>query len=317
VKLDDLDDRLVPRMAEKLRAFVDAAAERRSRMGQAVRHAATSVLRPSAAGPLARLDNRFAARGPLALLRDVPQLGLLLVAAVFLTGSGVALERSGNQNRADTARQQAEAAIPTTLGPAPGTQVATYLAETRKRAVAVSQVSPDGRYTALVSFSSYLTPQQTEKLLGELTVNKVLAHVKLPNAEVLPIPISTGLVPEVTAAFAAVATRKVNDRKEFLSLAGSITGDTKEDRAFRVFYTDSARTAGLEAVAYGKKSCACLFAALVKGKARELAALPSLAGIRAVDIGGGSADTLRLQPLLPEQTTTVTRPISPAGGNGA
>lgn len=317
MKLDELDQRFVPRMAEKLRAFVDGATERQTRTGEALRRTSSSVLRPSQDGALVRLDNRFASRGPLALLRDVPQLGLLLVAAVFLTGSGVALERSGSQNRADTARQQAEAAIPTTLGPAPGTKVATYLAATRKRAVVVSSVAPDGTYTALVSFSDYLTPQQTAKLLGDLEVHKVLAHVKLPNAEVLPIPISSGLVPDVTATFAGIAKRKLTDRKEFLNLAGSITGDTKEDRAFRTFYTQSAKTAALEAKAYGGPSCACLFAALVKGKARDLAALPALSGIRAVDIGGGSDDTLRLQPLLPEQTTTVTRPVTPAGGNGA
>jgi hypothetical protein len=316
VRLDELDERFVPRMAERLRRFVDTAAERRARAGQAVRRTAAAVATPAAAGRLVRLDERYASHGPLALLRDVPQLGLLLVAAVFLTGSGVALERSGSQNRAETARQQADAAIPTTLGPAPGTNVAAYLAATRKRAVVVSSVAPDDTYTALVSFSSYLTPQQTRLLLGELEVRKVLAHVKLPNAEVLPIPISSDLVPDVTVTFAAVAKRKVRDRKEFLSLAGSITGDTKEDRAFRTFYTESAKTAGLEAAAYGK-TCACLFAALVRGKARDLAALPALSGIRAVDIGGGDDDTLRLQPLLPEQTTTVTRPLSPAGGNGA
>jgi hypothetical protein len=316
VRLDELDERFVPRMAERLRRFVDTAAERRARAGQAVRRTAAAVATPAAAGRLVRLDERYASHGPLALLRDVPQLGLLLVAAVFLTGSGVALERSGSQNRAETARQQADAAIPTTLGPAPGTNVAAYLAATRKRAVVVSSVAPDDTYTALVSFSSYLTPQQTRLLLGELEVRKVLAHVKLPNAEVLPIPISSDLVPDVTVTFAAVAKRKVRDRKEFLSLAGSITGDTKEDRAFRTFYTESAKTAGLEAAAYGK-TCACLFAALVRGKARDLAALPALSGIRAVDIGGGDDDTLRLQPLLPEQTTTVTRPLTPAGGNGA
>ncbi|MDQ6650205.1 MAG: hypothetical protein M3Z02_08830, partial [Actinomycetota bacterium] len=44
-------------------------------------------------GALRRLDDRFAARGPLALLRDVPQLGLLVIAAIFLAASALAFSR--------------------------------------------------------------------------------------------------------------------------------------------------------------------------------------------------------------------------------
>ena len=71
-----------------------------------------------------------------------------------------------------------------------------------------------------------------------------------------------------------------------------------------------------EARLYGR-NCACVFGALVRGKARDLAALPALPGIRAVDIGGGDVDTLQIQPLLPEQKVTVTRPVTQATGNGA
>ena len=113
-----------------------------------------------------------------------------------------------------------------------------------------------------------------------------------------------------------MSKRKVRDRKEFISLAASITGQTKEEQQFKAFYLDAAATALKEARAYGK-SCACLFGALVRGKARDLAALPALPGVRAVDIGGGDDDTLQLQPLLPEQKVTVTRPVTPATGNGA
>lgn len=320
MKLDDrlrqADDRLVPRLAARLRALVDGSAARRDRGRAAVRRTTTSVLEPSASSPLRRLDDRFAARGPLALLRDVPQLGFLVVAAVFLTGSAVALERSGSADRATNARKTVEATIPTTLGPAPGSKVAAYVGATRKRAVLVSQAAPDKTYTALVSFNRYLTAEQARLLLGDLEVKKVLAHVKLPNAEVLPIPVTSTLVADVGVSFAAISKRKVRDRKEFVNLAATITGATKEERQFKAFYADAARTAALEAAAYGK-NCSCIFAALVRGKARDLAALPALSGVRAVDIGGGDDDTLQLQPLLPEQTVTVTRPATPAQGNGA
>ena len=316
MRLDDLDARYLPRLAGRLRVLVDAAVVRRSRAAIAVRRTTHGLVHPPAEAPLRRLDERWATRGPLALLRDVPQLGLLLVGAVLVAGSGVALQRSGSQRQAAGTRQLVDATIPTTLGPAPGTKVAAYLAGTRRRAVLLSQTVPDHTYTALVSFSRYLTPEQTRLLLGDLEVTKVLAHIRLPEAEVLPIPVTSTLVPDVTTAFAAVSKRKVRDRKEFLNLASSISGTTKEERQFRAFYTTAAATAGKEAAAYAG-TCACLFAALVRGRARDLAALPALSGVRAVDIGGGNDDTLQVLPLLPEQTVTVTRPATPANGNGA
>jgi hypothetical protein len=315
VKLDDLDERWVPRLAVRLRAFVDNAGVRRERLSARIGNLRTAVLDPRPGSPLRTLDDRYASRGPLALLRDVPQLGLLLVAAVFLTGSGVALERAGNRQRAG-AEQSNGPVIPTTLGPAPGTKVATYIAATRQRARIVSTTSPDHLYTALVSFSSYLTARQAQAVLGDLQVEKVLAHVQLPNAEVLPIPIRSTVVEDVGITFSAVSKRKVRDRKEFLNLAASISGQTKEEQQFKAFYLDAAGTALKEARAYGT-NCACLVGALVHGKARDLTELQAISGVRAVDIGGGDVDTLQLQPLLPEQKVTVTRPVPQATGNGA
>ncbi|MBK5308037.1 MAG: hypothetical protein JJD92_15230 [Frankiaceae bacterium] len=315
MKLDELDERFVPRMAVRLRRFLDAAAERRSRAVDGARELAAGVLAPSATSPLRRLDDRYAARGPLALLRDVPQLGLLLIAAVFVAGSGIALERSGQRNAASK-ESSPDALIPTSLGPDPGTKVAAYIAATRKRAVLLSTGSPDGVYTALVSFTSYQTAEQARRLLGDLHVTRVLAHVQLPAAEVLPIPVTSALVEDVGVTFAEISKRKLRDRQEFVNLATSITGTTKEEVQFKAFYTEAARTAAKEAAAYGK-SCACLFAALVRGKARDLAALPSLPAVRAVDIGAGEPDTLQIKPLLPEHKVTVMKPIQPTQNNGA
>jgi hypothetical protein len=194
--------------------------------------------------------------------------------------------------------------------------VATYIASTRTRARIVSQTSPDGTYVALVSFSSYLSAQQARQLLGDLEVKRVLAHVQLPNAEVVPIPVSSTLVEDVGVTFTEIAKRKVRDRKEFINLASSITGTTKEEQQFKAFYLDAAKTALKESAAYSR-SCPCVFAAMVRGRARDLAALQSLPGVRAVDVGNGDDDTLHLQPLLPEQKVTVTRPATPAAGNGA
>ena len=128
--------------------------------------------------------------------------------------------------------------------------------------------------------------------------------------------LSVTLVQDVSVTFAAISKRKVHDRKEFLNLAATISGDSKEEQQFKAFYSDAARTAGKEAIAYGK-NCACIFGALVRGKARDLTSLTALSGVRAVDIGGGDDDTLQLQPLLPEQKVTVTRPLTGIPGNHA
>lgn len=312
MRLDDLDARLVPRLAARLRALLDAAAQRR----ETVQAAAAGVLEPRPDGALRRLDARYAGSGPLALLRDVPQLGVLLIAAVFVAGAGVALSTSGGHRRSTPDPAAIAAVTPTVLGPAPGTKVATYLAAVQKRAAAVSQAAPDGTYTALVSFDSYRTPKEARALLGDLQVKRVLAHVQAVNAEVLPIPVTSTLVADVDLALAAIGQRKVKDAREFATLAATISGSTREEKQFKAFYVQAAATARRESTIY-KAGCRCLFAALVRGKARDLASLPSLAGIRAVDIGGGSDDTLQVQPLLPEQTVTVTRPISPPSGNGA
>jgi hypothetical protein len=316
VRLDDLDARVVPRVAARLRALLDGAAQRRAAARETVQAATTTVMAPGPDNPLRRLDARYAGSGPLALLRDVPQLGLLLIAALVVAGAGVALERSGSPRRTTQSAEQLAAVTPTVLGPAPGTKVATYLAAVKKRAAAVSQAAPDGMFTALVSFDSYRTPKEAQALLGDLQVKRVLAHVQAVNAEVLPIPVTTALVADVDPALTAIAQRKLKDQKEFAALAATIAGTTREEKQFKAFYVQAAATAGKEAKIY-KAGCRCLFAALVRGKARDLASLPALAGVRAVDIGGGSEDTLQVQPLLPEQTVTVTRPITPPSGNGA
>ncbi|MCA1712675.1 MAG: hypothetical protein LC789_13995 [Actinobacteria bacterium] len=309
MKLDDLDDKLVPRAAEKLRDLLDRTGDGRSKVTGA-------LLEPSPRSPLRRLDDRYASSGPLALLRDVPQLGLLLVAAVFLAGAAVALARSGGQQRQATAQQQIDATTPTALGPEIGTSVAAYVDGVRKRAVLVSQTSPGTTYTAYVTFSKYLTPEQVRAALGELQVNKVVVHAKLPVADVLPVAV-TDLVPDAKKLFADLARKKATEAKEFTSLASSITGQSKDEQQFKAFYTSAAVQAARERKVYSG-SCACLIAALVRGTAAELAALPAVSGIRAVELGGRVADdSLLIRPLAPEQTGTVTKIATPTGGNGA
>ena len=313
-RLRDADDRYVPRMAATLRTGVDVADERRRRLRERLRRTVRALF--DARGPLRRLDDRYAGRGPLALLRDVPQLGLLLVAAVFVTGAGVALARSGGEQRAVTEQRQIDASTPTALGPDVGTSVDAYIAQARKRAAIVSQGSPDGVYTAFVSFSTYLTPTRAQLALGELQVTKVILHAHLRTADVLPVSV-TNMVPDVRKISEDVVRRKLQDATEFEKLARSITPKTKEEKQFQSFYLAAARQARQEAAAY-KGECTCVIGVLVRGPARELAALPAIAGIRVVEIGGRQDDeALLLRPLDPDQKGVVKKIDTPTGGNGA
>ena len=82
MSLRDLDARLLPRLAVALRAFLDAAAGRRETAQEAARQRATALVAAPSKGFLGRLDDRYASTGPPKLLRDVPQLGVLLVAGL-------------------------------------------------------------------------------------------------------------------------------------------------------------------------------------------------------------------------------------------
>jgi hypothetical protein len=312
-RLRDTDDRLVPRLAELLRAFLDGAGDRRQQLRRRTSAAVAAVFE---SGPLRRLDDRYASSGPLALVRDVPQLGLLVVALVFVSGAGVALSRSGGEQKAASMQQQLEATAPSALGPDIGDSIDAYIAESRKRAVLASQGSPDGVYTAFVSFSKYLTPQQARVTLGELEVRKVVLHAQLPTADVLPVSVDD-MVRDVKKITADVVRRKTQDAQEFTKLARSIQPKSKEEKQFQTFYLAAAKQATLEGMVY-RGSCACVIGALVRGPARELAALPAIAGIRAVEVGSRDEDdALLLRPLAPEQKGIVRKITTPTGGNGA
>jgi len=303
MKLNDLDDRLVPRIAARLRGLLDGTSERRRTAGDALSNVGAS-------GPLRRLDERFASSGPLALLRDVPQIGLLLIAAIFLSGASFVLVQSGGEQRTEQVRQRLDSVNPTSLGPPVGTKIDAYLAATRKRAMLVSQAAPDAEYVALVSFRAYLTPEQARLTLGDLDVDKVVLHAKLPASEVLPVAVQN-LVPEVRAFYRELSRRKTAEANEFANLAASITGQSKEEQQFKVFYVAAAKAARQEAKAYGV-SCPCVIGALVRGTARDLAALPAVKNVRAVEVGGRTADDgLQIEALLPEQKGVVTKLVMP------
>lgn len=138
---------------------------------------------------LARLEDR---RVP-GLVRQATRhwrLGVLLLAALGVLGSAVHLQRFPELREARRAEQRAADAprprpvegpapageAPPTVGPAQGDDVEEYVAARR---AALATLPDDGAAVAVVSFRSYLRPDEIRDLLpGELTVTG--AQYRLP-----------------------------------------------------------------------------------------------------------------------------------------
>lgn len=317
--LKDLDARVVPRLAVGLRRALDGAAGRRARGVAAVRGRWQRFLDPARPGPLRRLDDRYTRSGPLQLLREVPQLGLLLVAAVFLTGAGLALARSAPQagGERDGGRErvaQAEA-LPLLLGAPVGADADDHLATARDRLLRLAADSPGARHLALVSLRDELTAAQLGSLLGSaaVTARTVYARAPVPGgSEQLEATPGPDVVATLTALFTETARRKAAEQREFLSLARSIDPVTDDERAFKRSYEAAARTAAREAAAY-RTGCACVLAVVVEGTAAQLAGLLALPAVRGVEVARRDAEPAELEiaPLAPDVTGVVPEP-SPA-----
>ncbi len=301
--LRSLDDRLVPRAAVALRGLLDA------------------LRRDPERSALRRLDDRFA-RGPLRILRDVPQLAALLAGLVLVTASVVALARDdddeGGSGGAETA-QTVEDAAPLVLGPAPGDSVATHVAAVRSRTSELADAEPDGAYTALVSLRAAVDAPRAQALLGDLRVRRVLLRLDLPvdqPAEVVPLAV-TDLQADLTAQLSRVAAAKAAAVPELRAFAETIDPALQPaERAAAL-----ADVAAVEAEAAGfVPGCTCLVALVVEGPAARLAALGTDPDVRVVELArrGAAVEDVEVRPLLPGATGVVPPPASsPAPYEGA
>ena len=296
--LKGLDDKVVPALAARLRSLIDGVAARRTAISRRVSQSGKR-------GRLRRLDDRFASTGPLALLRDVPQLGILLVAAVFLVGAGVAFQRNGPSSTRERGQAQAEASLPPTLGPAPGSQVDTYFSDARERAVALSRRSPKDRYVALVSLADQVSPADAATVLEKSKLTSIQAYVRAPieGGEVITVDASSGsLQDSLDKVFSATAQAKAGEQRELLSQAA----DLADGDPFKATFETDAKLAGQEAAAY-RTPCKCVFALVVEGQAGELAELPALPLVRGVQLApqGATVDDLTITPVGPDVTDVV------------
>jgi hypothetical protein len=319
VSLKDLDAKLVPRLAALLRSFLDAVTGRGSSAAARVSRRGEALLQGG--GVLRRLDDRFASTGPLKLLRDVPQLGVLLIAVLFLAGTGAALSLRGPESVRVRQAAEREAQLPMSLGPAVGADIDAHFAGARDRVVELSRRDPDDRYLALVSLNEGLTPEEVGELLEESGLEVTRAYLRAPvpgEPEEIVFQTPGDVVAGLQQVFSQTAARKAEEQQDLLGTARTIEPGTPEEEAFRRLYEADARIAGQEAAAY-RSGCGCVFALVVEGDAASLAELLALPVVRGVEAAprGAELSALDVRPLSPTQQGVVAPPSVRQPGDGS
>lgn len=152
-RLAELDGRLVPAAARGLRSAVGTG--------------------PVCGGALQRLDDRYAATGPLAALRREPRLGLAVSAALLLLAAATVVVRDGH-GTADGTADGGPGVRPVLsggeLGPAPGEDVEAYLAASLAGAEDAARRSPSLEHLALLSLDAPATAGQAQALSAGVQV---------------------------------------------------------------------------------------------------------------------------------------------------
>ncbi len=304
MSLRDLDEKWVPRLAERLTSARGAFPKPAPPGGPL-----PVILR------LRRIDDRWTAAGPLALIREVPQLGGFVLALIILVGGATAFSRDERPPRTDTAAtpgaelpgEEPEEDDRTELGPVIGRSVDEYLAETKERLLATAPGAPDATTVAVVSFRQYETPEAVRDLLGtSMQVHKVFFRLPGPTGVVEQADVQD-VVADTKRAFRDAAKGREREAAQLLEQAATIENDPAQKR----FDEQQAALALRDAKAL-RGPCRCVFAVVVRARLRLLLDAQRVKAFRAIDIGRvGSElrDYRRYTALTPGEKVTIT------GGN--
>ena len=297
--LRNLDDAWVPRLA----ASLDRLARKFPKS-------------PEPAGPLPvilrlrRIDDRWTAAGPLALLREVPQLGAVLIGALVLASSITAYTRRPlpGEGRPRTAVEQPtgdEGLTEGQLGPSIGEDVTAYVEGANERLRSVAVERPDGLVVGVIMFDDYLTPDAVRHLLGPIQARELYYRPPVATGIVRSVRVDD-LVRDAEADFRVFAGLRAAEARELRKVAATIENDPAQKREHE---KDAALVQREVTMLRGE--CRCVFAVVVRAQARLLADALQLEDVRTIDVGAVGADlgSFEITVLLPEETVTVT------GGN--
>lgn len=302
MSLRDLDERVVPAAAARLRGAVSAWEEARAGV---VRRAAS--LRPE------QLDRRFTDVVLVARLREQPLLGALAALALLVAGLGAAVavdHEPAGLPAVPAVVDVGERPAPGFLGPAAGERTDAYERTATQGLVRAVQRNPAEPRVALVSLADYRTPAEAVALLAGFDVERVFLRARGAGgrAATLPVDVRGDLTQSLTRAYADTARNREAAARSYQGYVDTLTGTSKEDKAFRELYASFARSSRIEAKAYGS-GCACVLGMLVTASPAQLLTLRARPGVRAVEVAeaGLTASTVQVQPLLPEAVGVVPR----------
>ena len=305
MKLDDLDSRYVARAADRVGRAARRLAERRERTAAVVQAVDVRSLRS--------LDNRYTTKGPLALVREVPQLGFVAIAALLFAASAAVVDQTSAQNR-EKARAAATDQVVTpgsdggvqlagrsSLGPDVGDNTSRYQ---NSAVLSLREAAKQkGNRVALVSLNRYLTPSQAAQSFSGILVTRVYLRARAAGKEAvqLPVDILGQLLPDLTKQYAALVPLRRAAEKSYQGYVDTLTVTTKEEASFKELYAQFARSSAVEAHEYAT-GCACVFAVVVSASPDQLVSLGGKPGVRIVDVAGKGLKTgdLEIRPLLPE-----------------
>jgi len=207
---------------------------------------------------------------------------------------------------------------PVWIGVHDGDSIPDYVRLSRAALAALAADEPDHVGYALVSLGRYLSPDDVAAVLGGVPgVSNVTAYarVPLPGRQTERVALAAIQLPgDLTAAMTGVADRKEADAAAYSDLAGE-----QPEGTLRAIYASNAEVSRAEASAY-RRTCACVFALVVRASATALLELSDSPDVRAVDPAPELRDPTQavFAPPLPEQVDRAGPPpddgLPSAGG---
>ena len=293
MSINRIDDRWLPSLAARAQAMVGRVRRWRSR----------------AAGDASAVG---------AALEHHPALAATVVAVAF---AGLLIAIVGVHDPTDggsdtSSVQQFGAPAPpsllTTLGPVPGTGVASYLTRASFDLRHFGEIARGRSTYAVVDLRSYLTPGRAAAAFAG--VNVVRAYVRAPSktlpTDTYPIPLQVNFN-KLALGMQSDARLAASTAVTYHQLVKGLVAKSPQDKVLREKYARQAAASQYEAGLLSRPAtCACVFAVLVREGAGGLEALARGRVIRAVDPAPPTAtiDQLTVLPLRPDVTTVVPKP---------
>jgi hypothetical protein len=315
-----IDQAIVPRLA---------VLARRLRRGA---HGMRTSLDRGRGGPratLERVDGRFARRGVLGLVHDVPQVGFVGIAAMLTVAAiTTAVRISGPAEDTSAPDLPAVNNNIATVGPLPGETIPSYLSAAQAGLLEQKSDSPGQQTYAIVDFEAGRTPAEVAAALPNVAPQLIFVQVRVPgDSKTFPSPLPElsaypalkaplrvkALPADALSAYQVLATaldRAAADNTTFANSIGA--GATEDELTQKAAQLKDARHYRAESSAL-RATCACIYAVVVRGTPETLVHILDSGKVRAVDAAspGLKLNEICGTPLLPQ--TKVRQPTGATG----